>query len=283
MDYREKIVHGNEELPVAIYNITPKHIRYHMDVHWHPEHEILLVCEGSIRVRLNETTYHLTKDDVLFIPGGTIHSAEPENCHYSCILTNLSLLVKKSDACMPYAERISSGEVTVHTKLSESDPHFAQLCHEMLDVHQAGSEGYPFEIKGLIHLFFGRIFRMGYYTKQATDKNASRKLSGRMKNVITYIQEHYNSPLRLDMLAALVNLSPNHFCRSFRSITGQTPFEYIQAYRLSKARYALISTEMTVTEVALECGFNDTSHFIRLFREAYGTTPKQFRLQQEAL
>ncbi len=277
MDYREKTVHGNDELPLAVYEITPEHSRYRMDAHWHPEHEILMVFDGSIRVRLNETSYRLKKNDVLFIPGGTIHSADPENCHYACILTNLPLLVKKSGACAPYVEKISSGAIRINTELGSNDPLFAALCREMTEAWRAQSEGYAFEITGLIHLFFGRALRLGLYSEQIPEKDSSQTASGRMKNAITYIREHYGEPLRLETLAALVDLSPNHFCRSFKSVTGATPFEYILSYRLSKSRYALRATEMSVTEVAMVCGFNDASHFIRLFRKAFGITPKQYR------
>lgn len=281
MDYREKIVHGDEGLPVAVYEIHPDHLRYRMNLHWHPEHEILHVRKGSIRIRLNETVFMLHAGDVLFIPGGTIHSGEPTDCRYTCILTNLSLLMKKSDACTPVAERISCGSIRIEPMLGRIDPRFSSLCEEMLAIYHAHTEGYPFMIKGLIHLFFGRVLELGCYTEQNAEKSDSGTSSGKMKSVIGYIQGHYESRLRLETLAAQVNLSPNHFCRSFKEVTGYTPFEYIQQYRLIKAQYALKSTEMTVTEIAMDCGFNDASHFIRQFREAYGITPKQFRLQAE--
>ncbi|MBE6633935.1 MAG: helix-turn-helix domain-containing protein [Ruminococcaceae bacterium] len=277
MDYREKIVHGDVGLPVAVYEITPEHLRYRMNIHWHPEHEILHVRSGSFRIRVNDVTYSLVSGDVLFIPGGAIHSGEPENCCYTCILTNLSELLKKNDACAPYAERLSDGSARVASLLNRADPRFSSLCEEMLAVHRAKSEGYPFELKGLVHLFFGRIFSGNHFFRQAAEAQSSKSSFGRMKSAIIYIREHYDSPLRLETLAALVDLSPNHFCRSFREITGQTPFTYLQQYRLQKAQYALKTTEMTVTEIAMHCGFHDASYFIRSFRETYGMTPKQFR------
>ena len=79
MDYREKIVHGDEGLPFAVYSVTPSHVRYHMELHWHPEHEILFVQDGTFSLRLNDTVYlpvsytHLalpTKLEVYFSGGG---------------------------------------------------------------------------------------------------------------------------------------------------------------------------------------------------------------------
>ena len=78
-------------------------------------------------------------------------------------------------------------------------------------------------------------------------------------------------------LATLAHMTPNHFCRTFRRYTGQTPFAYITGFRLRKAQYALRTTDMSVTEIALYAGFGDVSHFIRVFRETYGHTPKVYR------
>ena len=113
MDIRERIVHGDEGLPVEIYEIEPDFVRYRMAVHWHPEHELLYVRRGHISVHLDDATYELGAGDTLFIRGGSIHSAEPEDCDYVCILINLSLLMKRSDACMAFTSRLGDGGVRV--------------------------------------------------------------------------------------------------------------------------------------------------------------------------
>ena len=281
MDYREKIVHGDEGLPVAIYEISPDHMRYRMNVHWHPEHEILHVRRGEITVRLNDTSLYLRAGDVIFIPGGTIHSAEPRNCDYTCILINLTLLMKKSDVCMDFANRISDGSVKIFTCLSRHSDCFSQMCAQLLRAHKEKTAGYPFEIKSIIFSFFGNILNQALYTEETPRTSHSENTALRMKTAISYIEQRYDSNIRLKELADQTHMSPNHFCRSFKAVTGQTPFEYVTRYRLAKAQHALRTTDMGVTETALACGFNDVSHFIRLFRETYGVTPKQYRNRED--
>ncbi|MBR7099493.1 MAG: AraC family transcriptional regulator [Clostridia bacterium] len=282
MDYREKIIHGDEGLPVAIYEISPEHIRYRMNVHWHPEHEILHVRRGEITVRINDTTLHLRAGDVAFIAGGSIHSAEPRNCDYTCILVNLTLLMKKSDTCMSFAHQISDGSVKLFPRLSQYDNSFSQLCTQLLQAYREKKKGYPFIIKSIIFSFFGTVLNEGLFTEEMPHSSHSESNALRMKTVLSYIEQHYGSPIRLRDLAAQIHISPNHFCRSFKEVTGQTPFEYITSYRLAKAQHALRTTDMGVTETALACGFNDVSHFIRLFRETYGVTPKRFQRSEDA-
>lgn len=282
MDYREKIIHGDEGLPVAIYEISPEHIRYRMNVHWHPEHEILHVRRGEITVRINDLTLRLRTGDVVFIAGGSIHSAEPHDCDYTCILINLTLLMKKSDACMSFANRISDGSVKIFPHLSQYNSSFSQSCTQLLQTHREKKTGYPFIIKSIIFSFFGTVFNDELYVEETPHSSQTESNALRMKTVLSYIEQHYGSPIRLSDLADQIHTSPNHFCRSFKEVTGQTPFEYITSYRLAKAQHALRTTDMGVTETALACGFNDVSHFIRLFRETYGITPKRFQKSEDA-
>ena len=275
MDIRERIVHGDEGLPVEIYEIEPDFVRYRMAVHWHPEHELLYVRRGHISVHLDDATYELGAGDTLFIRGGSIHSAEPEDCDYVCILINLSLLMKRSDACMAFTSRLGDGGVRVEPLLGRGENTYGELCERMALCHRGGGDAYPFLIKGYIFSLFGEILREHRYIETRT--GPSTDPAGRLKTAIRYIEENFSGELRLEVLARLAHMTPNPFCRTFRRFTGQTPFAYITEFRLTKARYALRTTDMSVTEIALYAGFGDVSHFIRVFREAYGHTPKVYR------
>ncbi len=100
-----------------------------------------------------------------------------------------------------------------------------------------------------------------------------------LKRVNTYVDEHLAEDIRLADLAYLVGLSPFHFARSFRRATGTSPHQFVIGRRLDKARHLLLIGRMTLTQVALECGFADQSHLTRHFKRAFGVTPNQFRPQ----
>lgn len=248
-----------------------------MNAHWHPEHEILYVQSGSLCLRLNDTAYDLHGGDVVFIPGGVIHSAEPTDCTYSCFLVNLPLLMKKSDVCMEFVNRIGDGSIRVWTLLGRESEDFAALCRQMLAYEEQKDDGYPFSVKSAIFAFFGRIAGGKFYSAGSDGHTGADAMAGRMKLAMTYMEEHYSAQLRLADLAALSDMTPNYFCHCFRAAVGQSPLEYLIRYRLAKAQYALRTTDRSVTEIALDSGFNDVSYFIRAFRTLYGATPKQYR------
>lgn len=73
-------------------------------------------------------------------------------------------------------------------------------------------------------------------------------------------------------------MSRSHFSRAFKNVTGLTPQDWLKSARLQHARQLLEDQRLTISRVALECGFGDQSHFTRVFRVAHGVSPRQWRL-----
>ena len=91
---------------------------------------------------------------------------------------------------------------------------------------------------------------------------------------MTTIYEKIFTETSAKELAALTNRSLTSFKKEFKGIFGMPPHRWIVEKRLERARMLLISTNKTVSEVGTECGFANISHFIKLFKRRFGTTPK---------
>lgn len=94
---------------------------------------------------------------------------------------------------------------------------------------------------------------------------------------IREINEHYDTDINLEDLAALCSISTSHFIRSFKSSLGYTPHEYLLAYRLRRSKQLLLSSAATIEEIAEQCGFHSASHYARAFRQAENMSPTEFR------
>ena len=110
---------------------------------------------------------------------------------------------------------------------------------------------------------------------------ASRNQRERMKKILTYLKQHMTEPLTLSSLADTFHMSEKYFSRYFRNATGQTFTAYLNTIRMNHACQLLLETDDTVLEIALECGYENVSYFIRLFGNLMHCTPLQYRLSKQ--
>ena len=102
-----------------------------------------------------------------------------------------------------------------------------------------------------------------------------------VKKVLRCIRSDYAEPLTLEMLAKQANLDPKYLCRIFRRITGRTPIDYLNDYRIECAAELLCLSNQSITDIALQCRFGDVSYFSRAFRRLKNQTPSEYRKAHE--
>ncbi|WP_249998569.1 AraC family transcriptional regulator [Actinoplanes sp. M2I2] len=95
--------------------------------------------------------------------------------------------------------------------------------------------------------------------------------------VFDYMRDRLGHEVRLDELAALVNISKFHFLRTFRKATGLTPHRYLTRLRLQHAAGLLRNSRLSVQQVAMTCGYTSASRFAAAFRQEYGVAPASYR------
>ncbi len=108
-------------------------------------------------------------------------------------------------------------------------------------------------------------------------KLSAQKLSHNpMHNVLHYINEHYSENLSIKELSSHFNMSESSLSHEFKKYSNKGLYEYILYKRIIKAK-ELLFTDMNLTQIALECGFNDYSNFLRVFKKLSGTSPKEYK------
>ena len=110
------------------------------------------------------------------------------------------------------------------------------------------------------------------------DAVSQQKYSSLLQKARNYIEENYaNEEISLNMTAAAVNLSPNHFSTIFSQETGQTFIEFLTSVRMKKAKELLRGTTMKTAEIAFAVGYKDAHYFSYLFKKTQECTPREFR------
>ena len=99
----------------------------------------------------------------------------------------------------------------------------------------------------------------------------------RLTRVLEYIEANLSRDIHLDELAGTASLSAFHFAKLFKQSTGASPHQYTLLRRLEHAKELLQKPEMTLTEISLDAGFSDQSHFTNVFRRFVGVPPSKYR------
>jgi AraC family transcriptional regulator len=104
----------------------------------------------------------------------------------------------------------------------------------------------------------------------------------RLKTVQAFIKDHLSEAIRVEQLAAIVDMSPFHFARMFKKATGKAPHAYVNAQRIEHAKELLRDSDLPLVDVAATVGFQTQAHFTGVFQKHVSLTPRSFRLKFRA-
>jgi AraC-like DNA-binding protein len=275
LDYREDKLQGTFDFPIAFYHVESTHPRYQMPYHWHPEYEIIRILEGSFLLTVDGNLVNAGKNDILFIQGGTPHGGVPEDCSYECVVFDLRLLLSNNKICNKLIQQLLRHEIILPPKHNTTS--INKAVNDLFYAMNAKKPGYEFQVQGMLYTLFGIFVETHDYSINTASGTVSSQQINRFKDVLNYIEEHYMESITLEDMALAAGLSPRYFCRFFRKMTQYTPMEYLGYYRIECACEQLAEAQQNITEIALNCGFNDISYFIKSFHKAKGVTPKQYK------
>ncbi|MBD5505454.1 MAG: helix-turn-helix transcriptional regulator [Lachnospiraceae bacterium] len=98
-----------------------------------------------------------------------------------------------------------------------------------------------------------------------------------LSEIRQYLNTHFADPLRLDDLEKRYHISKYRICHEFSKAFGSPPVRYLNLRRLEVATHLLLTTDRRIHEISLDVGFENTNHFINLFKREMGTTPQAYR------
>ncbi len=276
LEYKENKLRGSLDFPIEMHIIDAAHPRYVMPCHWHEECELIYIESGEFVYEIDMEEGLASEGDILFVSGEMLHSGIPNNCIYKCIVFSMDFLMKGSSICYSLLSPFSIGSSRVNLRLPSEDNDIHRVVRGLFDCISNMPEGYILQTQGLLYQLFGYIIQKKYYIQHSAASVGSQKRIRQLKNTLAFIESNYSSPLTLEQMAQAAEMSPKYFCYFFHNMTHHTPIDYLNRHRIDVARMRLAAGHHNITELAFECGFNDLSYFIRVFKRYVGTTPKQY-------
>jgi AraC family transcriptional regulator len=134
-------------------------------------------------------------------------------------------------------------------------------------------------VRALVEQLIVQLLR-GYSIARLSDELELSRVGlvdRRIRRSVELMHTQLDQDLSLKEVAAASYLSPFHFARLFKKITGSTPHNYLAGIRSTRAQQLLADSNLSITEIAARVGYLSASHFTKAFRQATGTTPREFR------
>lgn len=265
-----------------------KHDKW-LEEHVHLDfHELVVVLRGHADHVVGSETYPIQKGDVFVIGANTAHGYKNTQDFKICnIMFRMNhIFDPASDLCNMegfHALFVIEPSMTKNhmftSHLSLKEQNFLTVCHtldQMITEYEKKDRGYQTFLKtGFLSLAltFSRIY-------QENSKSETNHFFP-LLSPIAYLETHYPEEITVEQLAQKAGLSTRHFNRLFQSAYHTSPGQYLLHYRIQKAERLLNYTDMPISEIACQCGFNDSNYFSRQFHKTHGISPRQYRKQVE--
>lgn len=276
--YQYEFVAPNEKMDI--------HLEFSIDQgksivnkHYHDWIEIVYLIHGDLEVQINNKTIELKKNDFVLINPMTIHSTRCYNGNTAILLQiPLAFLEEFVPDITQYHFQIdgTSKDLRVQTRLDN----IKRLLEDLWIAYQFQVEGYVFRCYSLIFeliyiLVHSFSEKMDYSEIKKNNKNIER-----IRTIIDYVEENYNTPISISEIAGQVGLNEIYFSRFFKQNMGVTFMEYLNMVRLEKIYVDIANTNRSIRDIQEQHGFYNEKVFRRMFKEIYGCAPHEARKRE---
>lgn len=244
---------------------------------FHRFHEIFCITEGRCSVLIGRRIYRLQAGDMAIIPARTLHKTDylSDGPHTKYVISLTKETAAEIDGFL--GERLTpmclqAGPVTVPAQRREAI--YLLLGRMFYEYKNQPPHAHGVAKACLCELL---ISILRYRTQEQENDGVVEEGTERIHRVTGYLFEHLAEDITLPALAAHFAVSPSHLSRTFKQVTGFGLREYLVNLRIQRACELLLSTSLSITEIADRCGFNDSNYFGDAFHKAIGLSPRDYR------
>lgn len=277
----------DSSFPIEMYYITRESItpngRGFMDIHWHEELQLTLVTRGTLTIRVDHTSYVLNEGDAIFINRNLVHITTDMSEAGQYVSFNFP---DKLLCFFPgsYMAREDVLPLTNHYQfcakaMTKDTPWQREIIYklwEMYDLFSSRPSLYQYKVSVLL-VEIWLTFITNMQEAMETPSPSFIRNQNRIQSMLSYIHKHYADDIHPLDIAHHANISIGECNRCFRQMINLSPMQYVLDYRMEQATDLLLHTDLSVTEIALQCGFNTSSYFIQQFRKKLNMTPREYR------
>ena len=282
---QELETHGTPMFPCARYSSDLEHfINKEIPWHWHEEIELIVVEHGSMKVQLNDTYFILNKGEGIFINSNILHGVfinGNKGCFINSFVFHTKLISGSIESIYEqrYIKPLTHCKALFGIPFKLSIPWHLQVLQCINEAFLAyDSNDFAFEL--LVREKLSYVWFLILKHHQPSLENLAIHESQdtiRIKKMLDFIHTHFAESLDVSQIAHSANLSQRECLRCFQKTIGIPPIQYLLKYRISVAARLLTSSDMPITTICNDTGFDSPSYFSKLFKRWMGCTPTSYR------
>jgi AraC-like DNA-binding protein len=237
---------------------------------------LLTTLNGQFEYVLDDNHASLGTTESVVIEPNTNVTAKGQHAELLCLTFSASLVIQRAAAMrlIPPKSIVTFTREHIH-----GDQKLDALLAEFVAELAGEKPGKEIVMRALVEQVLVHILRNYSTPRLSEELELSRVglVDRRIRRSVELMHTQLDQDLTLRALAAASYLSPFHFARLFKKLTGASPHNYLAGIRAARAQLLLADTDLSVTEIGTRVGYLSGSHFTKAFRLATGTTPREFR------
>lgn len=240
------------------------------------DYTLLTTLSGQLDYAVGDGRGHLYSSDVLIVePNSSLQISGQDQELLQLVVPSAVLIQHAISMNLVLAK----STVSFPSEPLRNDAELDRLLKSLREELLAEKPGREIVMRAIVEQVLVQILRQHSIARRSDELEMSRVglIDRRIRRSIELMHSQLDQDLSLKDLAAASYLSPFHFARLFKKITGVTPHNYLAALRSQKAQLLLAENELSINAIAARVGYLSSSHFTKAFRAATGTTPREFR------
>ena len=277
---RELLTYGTSDFPIAFFDDDLCKVK--VPWHWHDELELVVILEGTVRVRLANREITLSSGEGYFANTGILHAAELLSAcghQHAAVFSPAIISPAKELVWNTYIEPLLDNPKVPFIHLHQS----ISWQKEILDFAETAwiygahdKKNYPLVVREALSNIFSRILDNIDFIDDLHFSDKEHRDELRIKKTLLFIENNYAEKITIDDIAKSADMSVSTCLRLYRTALGTTPVNYLVKYRLKKAAEMLSENDKPISEISYDCGFNEPGYFNKCFRKEYGVTPTDY-------
>ncbi|WP_299442152.1 AraC family transcriptional regulator [uncultured Aquimarina sp.] len=246
--------------------------------HLHPEYEIVFVRNGNGLVQVASSTENYEDGLLIFLEPNMPHmpfgnkdlkdNVEVVIQFNESFITEKLKLFPEFSSILEFIRKSSKGCIFSKEVKEELSDSFLKLSN------QNNTE----KLLNFIHILYHLSISKGKkpIVKSHHHLEIDKTSLPRISKVFDYVNKNYAKKIQSEMIAEQLGLTPNSFCRIFKSSTNKSFISFLNEFRIKKAQEHFENKNTSISEVLYQCGFNDPSYFCRQFKKYTGVSPSNY-------